>query len=616
MLAVVAPVHAQPLPGGALAAAVVRVEAVRAQALDAQGGIVVERDRPPVTGWVEVALPDAWAKRWPDFDGVVWYRLHWRQADSGAPTALMLDYLNMAGAVYLNGTLLVRDAQLADPLSRTWNLPRYQVLPAALLRQGDNVLEIRVSGMARYQAGLGPVAIGAPERVRAHFDWEHWLRVQSQWFSLAVTVTLGCFFLSMWLMRRRETVYGWFSLMSLAWWACVYNQVADSPWPFASTDGWAVANTVSLLVFNGTFTMFILRFCERRWPRYESVLWSLVAIACGVLWLAPPAHLESLRAFVTGLQSVHYFVVSLVFIAFAWRKGRTDHRILAFFLALAVAAGVNDTMNFLGVFNDNLYLTPLSVLAEMICMALILGWQFVANLRRIERFNDELTQSVEAARRELTQTLQRQYELEIAYARLGERLHLAHDLHDGLGGILVSSIATLERAPQDMPPPRFLAVLKELRDDLRIIIDSATSQQYGEMMLVEQIAPLRHRMTRLLEAHGIDCHWRLSDRCVLPPAASLDLMRVLQEALTNVLRHSHASWAEVELQRDAVGLWLTIRDNGIGFPASADGARHGTGLHSMRARAGRLGGTLDVTSSPGATAVTLMIPVVTAPLSA
>ncbi|SIT51513.1 hypothetical protein BN2476_1230045 [Paraburkholderia piptadeniae] len=79
-----------------------------------------------------------------------------------------------------------------------------------------------------------------------------------------MSATLGCFFLSMWLMRRRETVYGWFAVMSVAWWICGYNQVATSPWPFRSTDGWEIANTVSLLVYSASFTVFILRFCDGR----------------------------------------------------------------------------------------------------------------------------------------------------------------------------------------------------------------------------------------------------------------------------------------------------------------------------------------------------------------
>lgn len=363
-----------------------------------------------------------------------------------------------------------------------------------------------------------------------------------------------------------------------------------------------------LMVFNGAFTLFVLRFSGRHWPRYERVVWACIALACAALCVTRGESLATLRVALSTVQTLHYIAVSLAFTVFAVRRGRIDQRILALFLALAVAAAIHDTLLFVGILNDNLYLSPLSVLVEMVCMALILGWQFVTNLRRIERFNTELKLGIEQARGELTQTLQRQHELEIANTRLAARLNLAHDLHDGLGGTLVSSIVTLERTPQDMPAARFLGVLKELRDDLRIIIDSATNQQYGATTLESQLSPFRHRLTRQFEAGDIDCAWHLDgiDTCALPPASSLELMRVLQEALTNVFRHSRASRLEIDMWHRQGELCLTVRDNGAGFPPDMAG-REGTGLRSMRARVGRLGGTLDIASAPGATTVTVIL---------
>lgn len=562
-----------------------------------------------------MTLPDDWQRRWPDFDGVVWYRLSWRQDRTDAPAAFMLDYLNMAGAIYLNGTLLLRDAQLAEPLSREWNTPRYVLLPASLLREGTNTLLVRVSGMAMYQSGLGPATLGPPALMRARFDHAHWVRRDMQMFSLAISATLGCFFLSMWLMRRKETVYGWFAVYALTWWIVAYNQIAASPWPFTSTDGWEVANSIVYLVYCGSYTVFILRFCGQRWPRYERALWGAVMLASAALILAPHQRVQALRALVCTALTLHYFATSFAFIFFAWRSGRSEHRILGACVAVFVIAGTHDLLTFLTILDDNMYYTALTSQLQMIGMALVLGRHFVANLRRIEGFNEDLTRSVDEAKSELTRTLQRQHELEIANARLGERLNLAHDLHDGLGGTLVSSIVTLERTPHDVPPQRFLSILKELRDDLRIIIDSAASQQYGETTLADQIAPLRHRLTRLLETQDIECRWHPSgiEACVLPSAKSLEIMRILQEALTNVFKHSRASQVDVGMRYDERGLEITVQDNGTGFQLPARTEQQGTGMRSMQARASRLGAAFDVRSGPGATLVTLHIPALGAP---
>ncbi|MHA6822424.1 7TM diverse intracellular signaling domain-containing protein [Ralstonia pseudosolanacearum] len=586
-----------------------RIEAVRAPARPVQAATAVESDHPPATGWVDVTLPDDWQRRWHNFDGIVWYRLSWHQDRTDAPVAFMLDYLNMAGAIYLNGTLLMRDAQLAEPLSRAWNTPRLLLLPMTLLHEGTNTLLVRVSGMAMYESGLGPAAIGLPSLMQARFDHARWVRLDMQLFSLAVSATLGWFFLSMWLMRRQETVYGWFAVISLAWLIVGYNQVATSPWPFASTDGWEIANSIACLVYCVSYTVFILRFCERRWPCYERTLWGVIALASVAMVFAPHQQVQALRALSSTALALHYFATSLVFMVFAWRSGRSEHRILGACVTVFVVAGIHDLLTFLTILKDNIYYTALTSQLLMIGMALVLGRHFVENLRRMEGFNEDLTRSVNAAKSELTRTLQRQHELEIANARLGERLNLARDLHDGLGGTLVSSIVTLERTPHDVPPQRFLSILKALRDDLRIIIDSAASQQYGEATLADQIAPLRHRLTRLLEAQDIECRWHPSgiEACVLPSAKGLEIMRILQEALTNVLKHSRASHVDVGMRYDERGLQITVHDNGTGFALPAKAGQQGTGMRSMQARASRLGAAFDVRSSPGSTLITLHV---------
>lgn len=568
-----------------------------------------QSDSPPSAGWVPVSLPDDWSSRWSEFDGVVWYRLSWQQADVAHPAALMLDYLNMAGAIYLNGSLLMRDRHLLEPLTRAWNAPRYQVLSPPLLREGTNTLLIRVSGLSQYQPGLGNVSIGDPDTLQRSYETEYWLRHDLQLSSLAVTATLGCFFFALWLMRRQEAVYGWFSLMSLAWWWVALNQVATSPWPFASTDGWESANSIALIIYSAAFTMFSIRFCERRLPRIETVLWLLVAVGTIVMLATPHSHMGMTRAVLAVAQAGSFFATCFAFLYVAWRHGRTDHRILSICIAIFLIAGVHDLLTFLGILNDNRYYSALTSQLQMIGMALVLAWNFVANLRRIERFNEELNITVDAARAELANTLHREHELEVANVRLNERLNLAHDLHDGLGGTLVSSIATLEHAPHGIPSGRFLSILKELRDDLRIIIDTASNQRPGESPLADQIGPLRHRLTSLLESHGIECRWSIAglDRCYLPPSKSIDVMRILQEALTNVFKHSRASQVEIELHSDERELALAVRDNGIGFDPAVLQQHAGTGMRSMQARAQRLGGTLRIRSAAGVTALDMQV---------
>ena len=80
-------------------------------------------------------------------------------------------------------------------------------------------------------------------------------------------------------------------------------------------------------------------------------------------------------------------------------------------------------------------------------------------------------------------------------------------------------------------------------------------------------------------------------------AVRRELMLILKEALHNVLRHAEASRVTVTIHREGTRLTLSVADDGVGFDPST--VREGHGLGSLRARAARLGATLDVSSTPG-----------------
>ncbi|WEK43609.1 MAG: 7TM diverse intracellular signaling domain-containing protein [Candidatus Sphingomonas colombiensis] len=269
---------------------------------------------PPTSGWERVALPDDWSRRWPGFDGVVWYRLTWRQEDASRPVALMIDYWTLAGAAYLNGQLLERDPQLVEPLSRSWNAPRRWQLSPPMLREGANVLLVRVSGHAVYQPGLGPATLGDPALISARYDAAQIVRRALPTFNLGITVALASFFLAIWLMRRRETAYGWYSMATFAWAGYSLNLVARSPWPFATSDGWARTTIIFLLLFAVSHCLFILRFLDRRYPRAEMLSWAGFAAGAALLIAVPHGLIGATRVAMSGAAFATYLWRGPVFL--------------------------------------------------------------------------------------------------------------------------------------------------------------------------------------------------------------------------------------------------------------------------------------------------------------
>ena len=97
---------------------------------------------------------------------------------------------------------------------------------------------------------------------------------------------------------------------------------------------------------------------------------------------------------------------------------------------------------------------------------------------------------------------------------------------------------------------------------------------------------------------------------------SLCLFRVIQEALHNVVKHSHATKVDVDLQGTPTFLRLSISDDGVGFAPNAANARPGLGLTSMRERLHLIGGKFAILSKPGSgTRVEATVPMASVPMT-
>ncbi|HEY0661070.1 MAG TPA: ATP-binding protein [Lysobacter sp.] len=578
---------------------IARAEAVRAD---------WNSETPPATEWTPVRLPDAWDARWPRHDGVAWYRVRWNQADASRPVGLMIDYVHLASAVYVNGALLARDARLVEPLSRGWIRPQYFLLGAPLLREGENVLLVRVSGLAAYEPGLGEVTVGDPEIVQARFDTDVFRRFDIKLINLAINAVLGTIFLLMWMFRRKETTFGWFALYELAYTLGQYNLIVEDPWPFASTDGWQAFVGAMGLVSVVSWAMFLLRYGERRYSRLEKAMGIVCALLLAVAllgpqWIGVHRPVAAQVASLVSLASIAWFMGR------AWRVPRTDFRVLAAFLVVPLLAASYDLVRWFGLLPGTHLLRVASVVTSLGVMC-ALAYRFVAAMHRIEEFNVELQREVDAATQELGRTLAREHALALAKSRAEERLQLTRDLHDGFGGTLLGTIAQLEQTPDATSRTQVVEVLRGMRDDLRLVIESTTRERAD---LIELLAPLRHRSGQLLEAAGIDSYWHMSgvEGIELDGARNLDLLRLLQEALTNAFKHSRASRVDVHLARADEQLHLRVQDDGRGLAGAAP-AFGGAGLASMRLRAQRLGGRLQVESSGDGTLLQVTIPLLAA----
>ncbi len=197
-----------------------------------------------------------------------------------------------------------------------------------------------------------------------------------------------------------------------------------------------------------------------------------------------------------------------------------------------------------------------------------------------------------------------------------ERARLAHDIHDELGSILVTAkmdLSWVYSRLKDKDPAlaqklsRAMGSLDEGVDIKRRIIEDLRPTVLDSMGLG---AALDWYVNHTCRRGNLKCELSINPTDIqLPSAISIALFRVLQEALTNVLRHAKATNAWITLDQGNEGLTLVIRDDGIGLPSATDQRKLSHGILGMRQRITSLGGRFQISGeSKGGTTIRIFVP--------
>ena len=193
-----------------------------------------------------------------------------------------------------------------------------------------------------------------------------------------------------------------------------------------------------------------------------------------------------------------------------------------------------------------------------------------------------------------------------------ERQRLGQELHDTAGQLLTSlhfSIVRLrdaiERSEQENLVDEISFIVGQIDQEIRSLTFLQYPAELGEKGVVKAVQALALGFGRRT---GIETKFKsVGIEAPVGENVSLTVLRVAQEALTNIYRHSGASEAQVLIQQRPDDLHLTITDNGIGIPAAA-AERSGVGLASMRGRVEGLGGRLTVRKRKVGTSISAIVP--------
>ncbi|HTK00958.1 MAG TPA: ATP-binding protein [Bordetella sp.] len=533
----------------------------------------------PTTGGSRVTLPDNWRLMHPDLSGFAWYVIRFPlAAPPSGPLVLYVPRVSLAAEFWLNGSLLnpgVRYDTAHEVGSTMSDRPVHLILPSGLFRQGENILAVRLQGSTQIRSGISAVTIAPPGAVDDAWRLRYLCQVVVPYGILVLVMGATCFLAAHIRRQRRPHIIQLGLLVGVV--AVVLYTVADIPMDRGAQE--------------------VARICISC-----SMYWALCTVGyriSGYTWrgVLPAWHVLNVLTLVAVLGAALLYATSDRLWLLTW-----PHQIarVLFVIPLACRAWQDRSIKFAALAASALLWGVTQVQSGLILMewttwdtfrwSVAGGLPFCIVLLFVfaERFILDVEEAAVAQRQ----------------AIVTERGRILQDMHDGMGAHLVTALHMARRPEADRE--ELVRSLEESLQDLRLIIDSLDVPAHD---LLPLLANLRFRLEPRLNALGIRLEWDVQPLPALPslgPDGTLSVLRIVQEAINNAIRHGEPRTLRIGAHPDGTAVRLTIVDDGRGFTESA--ARAGAyGLSGMRSRAQRLGATLTIDSGAHGTRIDLRL---------
>lgn len=548
-----------------------------------------------------------------------WYRIHYRvPVDWNTSKPLMI----FVPRVIANAWQINLEGQhLTDnrfEWRSTWNRPVSATFFANNFQLGRTI-EIDLGVIASLSEGhsVARIFVGDAVVLRGKKAFREYFQVIMPQALSAVMLMLGLFFLTFWLARRPETEYLYLAFACLAYSVLNLRYIVSQP-DNPTLDIWYNALIIDSPIpwINCLDYLFIARFAKFSYLWVEKLVWLQVIVISLITF--SPISLNYDLSLIKGIVSFISGILGIVIII--WQtivRQNIPLAIIAIMTSVGIFIGIHDIILSLNLINpEEIYLGPYSMLALFASFIYVIQRRYSAAITSQEHLNvdlakqlverEVLTLRLTESEAELRAQQNRLLALERSQTLSEERQRLMHDMHDGLGSSLLTTLAAIEK--DNMPQEAVADALRACIEDLRLVIDSLEPVAHD---LVTLLATIRYRLGQRLDAAGLELRWEIDDLPPLPwlePPDALNVLRLVQEALVNVLKHANASYVRVTTRDLGKLVEIQIQDNGCGFDKNT--VTPGRGMHSQANRAERLGGKLEVESTPGhGTLLRLLLPV-------
>jgi signal transduction histidine kinase len=552
----------------------------------------------------DISLPNIWfplGNRKADQDR---YTTHFNLTElPRTPLFLFIPIINRSVTVAVNGESLFESearALWSGPLLSSSVLLQ---LPNSLLVKGRNEMTLVVDTSQFIIPGyLSKMYVGAEEQVAPYFKLRVFLEDRLKTMALAAHVLLGLGLIFPFFSRPKDRLFAW--LAAMVW--------VSFPLSMAMFIGFqpGIQNILpyiaSLSPSLGLLSIGLaLSIVGLPTPRILPIAVVVVPAMAVLLVSSGLPHARPIVTLVNLPILIGAFFTSTGVVAWgAFRDRNSDARLMLapfFLLCWFLIHDIGVALNLLH--EPFVLLLPYVRPVLLAAITAVLMRRLAQSLDRLDSANENLNRRLAAREAELAALHAEERQEAARLVREHERQRLTHDLHDGISGHLVSIIAMSERAGGEAKPIEQAA--RGALDDLRLVIYSL---DLGDRELPLALANFRERLIPQLQRIGVVLDWstaNLPEVSGVTPGNALSILRILQEAITNALKHGPARKIAVRGHAAADDMVaISIENDGCPFVAG----KAGFGLDNMRRRAHELCGDIRIEPLEHGTRLTLLLP--------
>jgi two-component system, sensor histidine kinase LadS len=254
------------------------------------------------------------------------------------------------------------------------------------------------------------------------------------------------------------------------------------------------------------------------------------------------------------------------------------------------------------------------LLFDIVILCIGLAFRFRAVARREldlqKQINEQLSRTIEAERKQQFEQIQR---LEAQYKLQSEKERISRDLHDNIGSQLTYITSNIDYYSSKLGEDETRHKLNSLSDYVRTttqqLRDTIWAINNEEIKIGELSKRIKNYSSKQFENdENVDFEFKIDskiEQTKLSSIQSLNLFRVLQEAINNIKKHSGATNISIEIHQENNQIIVQIKDNGLGFDTTQSKEGH-YGLINMKNRIEEIGGSFEIESELGLGTVVLI----------